>query len=483
MLFCAKCPKEWTYNCVFRKIQNPAENFCRHFFIIFLQFCKNEIPWRMTKTRKNTKFAKKVSFRKLGSERREKTFRDYRFLRFVQPFLPSKPCFTLFSSPEKKTALFDKFAFLQGVWKIKNPCFSRLVFFDFCHLPWNRPTHFLQNRVFSCFFVIFFREKNCKKSRLFLKKKWRAFRKILKWPENIIFAKNAHFGFHGKFGKKWSDEKISKKISSEKFGHFVKIRNFFLRTCWSPLFHLPWVLMKTGKNGRWGPPTVECTIFGILCKFFCVGQKTCTRHCAYTLKIAHLQKMCFAEKKSELDILRKNLDILSKYDIFVVVNYQISQDAIPWRMQFTQKPTTFAWPAVTRAHFGIFCKFFCVGHKTVDTHCLYTLKTAVAYKMCFTEKRCLRKNPDILLKHDIFVIGYTRSSRDTLPWRTMCTQKPTIFLWPTGRARFSEISSDRFSEKHILWILVDDRFSKKTHVVNFGRRPIFGKTDVVNFGR
>ena len=61
------------------------------------------------------------------------------------------------------------------------------------------------------------------------------------------------------------------------------------------------------------------------------------------------------------------------------------------------------------------------------------------------------------------------------------TQKPTIFLWPTVRVHFSEISYDRFSEKHVLRILVDVRFSEKTHVVDFGRRPIFGKTHFVNF--
>ena len=56
-------------------------------------------------------------------------------------------------------------------------------------------------------------------------------------------------------------------------------------------------------------------------QIFCVRQKTNIRHYSYTLKTAHLHKMCFAEKKSELDILRKNSDILSKYDIFVVTSY------------------------------------------------------------------------------------------------------------------------------------------------------------------
>ena len=74
-----KSSKISSKNGVFWKMQNPAENFFRHFFVIFSHFYKNEIPWRMTKTRKNTKFAKKVSFRKLGSERREKKFRDQQF--------------------------------------------------------------------------------------------------------------------------------------------------------------------------------------------------------------------------------------------------------------------------------------------------------------------------------------------------------------------------------------------------------------------
>ena len=151
-------------------MQNPAEIFFRHFFVIFSHFCKNEIPWRMTKTRKNTKFAKKVSFRKLGSERREKKFRDPQFSCFTQFFLPSKPRFTLFPSPEKKTAFFGKFTFLQGIWKSKNPLFSHIFFCTFCDLPWNRPTHFLQNHVFLCFFANFFFEKNRKKSRFFPKK-------------------------------------------------------------------------------------------------------------------------------------------------------------------------------------------------------------------------------------------------------------------------------------------------------------------------
>ena len=64
-------------------------------------------------------------------------------------------------------------------------------------------------------------------------------------------------------------------------------------------------------------------------QIFCVRQKTNIRHYSYTLKTAHLHKMCFAEKKSELDILRKNSDILSKYDIFVIVNYRISHAALP----------------------------------------------------------------------------------------------------------------------------------------------------------
>ena len=99
----------------FWKMQNPADIFFRHFFVIFSHFCKNEIPWRMIKTRKNTKFAKKVSFRKLGSERREKKFRDQQFSCFEQFFLPAKPCFTLFPSPTKKIEFFGKLSFLQGV--------------------------------------------------------------------------------------------------------------------------------------------------------------------------------------------------------------------------------------------------------------------------------------------------------------------------------------------------------------------------------
>ena len=182
----------------------------------------------MTKTRKNTKFAKKVSFRKLGSERREKKFRDQQFSCFEQLFLPSKPCFTLFPSPEKKTAFFGKFTFLQGIWKSKNPCFSHIFFCTFCNLPWNRPTHFLQNHVFLCFFANFFFEKKSKKITIFSKKNSELFVKKRKWPENVIFTKNDQLDFSEKFGKKCVHEKISKKTLSEKVGHFVEIHNFFL---------------------------------------------------------------------------------------------------------------------------------------------------------------------------------------------------------------------------------------------------------------
>ncbi len=77
--------------------------------------------------------------------------------------------------------------------------------------------------------------------------------------------------------------------------------------------------------------TLDCRVhnFRDFVQIFCVRQKASTQHYSYTLKTAHLHKMCFAEKKSELDILRKNVDILSKYDIFVVVNYRISQGALP----------------------------------------------------------------------------------------------------------------------------------------------------------
>ena len=383
----------------------------------------------MTKTRKNTKFAKKVSFRKLGSERREKKFRDQQFSCFEQLFLPSKPRFTLFPSPEKKTAFFGKFTFLQGIWKSKNPLFSHIFFCTFCDLPWNRPTHFLQNHVFLCFFANFFFEKKSKKITIFSKKivsfSWKSWNGL----KTLFLPKMVNLAFQKNLEKNVYTKKFRKKLCRKKLDILSKFTIFF---CWTrrlTLFCLPWVLMKTRKNCRCGP--LDCRVYNFrdFVQIFCVRQKTNIRHYSYTLKTAHLHKMCFAEKKSELDILRKNSDILSKYDIFVVVNYRISHGALPWRMQCTQKPTTFSWPAVTCTHFGIFCKFF-VSDPKICVHIVRTPWKQYLRTKCVLQKKCVvGENFVILSKCDIFVGVNCRISQNVLPWRMHFTQKPTIFSW------------------------------------------------------
>ena len=168
----------------------------------------------------------------------------------------------------KKLSFLVNYHFCKGFKKAKIHFFLMFFFALFAISPEIDRHTFCKITFFCVFLQIFFSKKNRKKSRFFPKKivsfSWKSWNglKTLFLPKmtNLAFQKNSEKNVYTK--------KFRKKLCRKKLDILSKFTIFFCRTRRLTLFYLPWVLMKTGKNRRCGPPTVECAIFEILCKFF-----------------------------------------------------------------------------------------------------------------------------------------------------------------------------------------------------------------------